>query len=134
MLRSSVLLVDDNDDFLTMWKLLLRHDSRISSIRTAQSGEDAVRQLVLDGPPSVVFADIWMDGLSGYDLVDFVKRTYPDTPIVLTSAAEGTRDEALRRGATAFVPKAQATSEQLSDLLWEYVSADAPHSQHLLLR
>lgn len=120
---TSVLLVDDNDDFLLMWKMLLRHDQRIGRIQVAHSGEEAMRRLILDGPPALLLADVWMDGISGYDLVDFIRRVYPDTPVVLTSAAEGTGAEALRRGATGFLPKTHASSDHLGDLLCQCAAA-----------
>lgn len=113
----TVLVVDDDKDFLLIWRLLLRSHPRIATVNEADCGEDAIRQLILHGPFDVVLADAWMADGSGYDVADFAKRTYPSMPVVLTSGAEGLEQQALQHGATTFVPKQHTIHDGLGDLL-----------------
>lgn len=120
-----VLLVDDDADFLVIWRLLLAQDDRFGPVDEAESGEDALSRLRSSVRPDAVVSDVRMGAVSGFDVLDVVRRTYPGTPVVLTSGTDGLSAEALGRGATAFFAKADTTSETFAERLWTALSNDA---------
>ena len=63
----SVLIADDEPPALDELEFLLGADSRVGTVYRAPSGADAVR-IISQHPVDVVFLDIHMPGLSGFDL------------------------------------------------------------------
>src|SRR5260370_37809303 len=76
------------------------------SIPTADP-EEALR-LVKSGQCRMVLADVHMPGMDGYEVLDRVSRSDPGVQVILM-AGDYTLDsalEAIRRGASDFLPKA----------------------------
>lgn len=101
----TALIVDDSkvDQRLAGRLLETRSDY---SVRYADDGEAALASID-QHPPDVVITDLQMPGLSGLDLVRAVRQRYPGVPVVLMTAmgSEGVAAEALRHGASSYVPK-----------------------------
>lgn len=76
----AVLLVDDEPIFLNSLAALLAPESL--KILTARSGLHAL-EVLRSGPIALVVADYWMPGMNGIQLLDEVKRLYPNTGRVL---------------------------------------------------
>ena len=125
-----VLLVDDDADFLLIWRLLLSHDARFGQAEEAGSGEEALRQLRSSARPDVVVSDLRMGAVSGFDVLDVVLRTLPGLPVVLTSGVDELRTEALGRGATAFFAKSDTTREDFAGSLWTIAQERRVALQH----
>ena len=70
-------------------------------------------------------SDVYMGAISGFDVLDFVQRALPGTPVVLTSTTDAVRDEALERGASAFLAKADTTAENFAESIWR-AARDSP--------
>lgn len=124
-----VLLVDDDADFLVIWRLLLAHDGRFSAPTEARGGEEALRLLRSSGRPDLVLSDVRMGAVSGFDVLADVQEQHPGTPVVLTSSAEGTRLEALTRGASLFLAKSQTTMDLFPETIWRVLNADPANSR-----
>jgi DNA-binding NtrC family response regulator len=102
--RGTILVVDDEfsmRDSLTQW---FREDGH--EVVPAASGEEALVRLdehVFD----VALLDIKMPGMDGMELLDSIRRTHPDTRIIMITAfaAVDTAVRALKRGARDYVTK-----------------------------
>lgn len=99
-----VLVVDDEQPALAELAWLLEQDDRISEVRTASSGADALRALDL-APADVVFCDIKMPGLDGMDLARVLSRFADRPQIVFVTAYESHAVDAFEVSATDYVVK-----------------------------
>ena len=85
-MTEKILLVDDEPAILSS---IERHLRRRFEIRTAESGEAALRQLKEDGPFAVIVSDMRMPNMNGIELLKLVKDLYPDTVrLMLTGHAD----------------------------------------------
>lgn len=83
--RTTVLLVDDENDILEALALQLRRDHKVL---TAHNGDDALRVLSESGPVAAVISDLRMPGMDGVELLRRVQLEYPDTTRVLHTAQD----------------------------------------------
>lgn len=80
MERWKVLLVDDEPEFVST--LAERLQLRGMDARTAASGEEALR-LLESHRPHVVVTDVMMPGLGGMEVLQRIKRDYPEIQVIL---------------------------------------------------
>ncbi|MEM9589301.1 MAG: response regulator [Planctomycetota bacterium] len=101
-----ILVVDDSPTQLALMKALLSVD--LYEIVAVASGEAALAEFEKQSF-DVVVTDVQMSGMSGLELVGAIKRLSPRTPVILATSQErdGLAAEALFKGATTYVPKAQ---------------------------
>ncbi len=104
-----ILVVDDHPrarDMLSTLILLYDVKLDIQSIYEAASGEDAT-QLARDYQPHVVFMDIKMPGIDGFEAARIIKEECPSAAILMVTAVEepGQRQVAADLGAAAFITK-----------------------------
>ncbi len=79
-----VLIADDHPIARSGIRALLEADDEVQVIAEAGDGMEAVR-LIEEQLPDIVFLDIGMPGLSGFDVLDQVGRKFPEvSTIVLT--------------------------------------------------
>ena len=78
------LVVEDNDELRETLALLLEAPGR--DVDTCTSGEQAL-ELFGRSPYEVVLADVGLPGLSGTELARRLRRSHPDTWLVLCSGA-----------------------------------------------
>ena len=105
-----VLLVDDNEAFLARAKAILASQCTVVGVVTSgRAALDAVRTL----SPDVVVLDISMDGMSGLEVADRLRRTGSTVPIVFLTVhdEEDVVDAALDAGGTGYVVKPRLTSD-----------------------
>ena len=86
MSEGKILVVDDNQDVLSIL------DKRLGAagyeVLTANNAASAVA-LILDQHPELVVLDIMMPGISGYDVLELIKKkTQNPPPFVVYSAYE----------------------------------------------
>lgn len=74
--------------------------------RYASDGRDALNRLS-EQLPDLVLTDLQMPNMNGFELVDAVRGTYPQLPVVLMTAygSEKIALEALRLGAASYIRK-----------------------------
>jgi DNA-binding NarL/FixJ family response regulator len=108
--RPRVLIVDDYPGLVSAWRRWLQSSYDIVA-GLSDSGD------VLDSTaalkPDVVVLDVLMPGSNGLDLCREIRRTAPQTKVVLVSAAEDedVREMAVRLGASAFILKSSEPQE-----------------------
>jgi serine phosphatase RsbU (regulator of sigma subunit) len=85
-MKDKVLLVDDDAMVLAGLKRQLRNQF---SIDTALSGEDALKQVLENGPYAVIVSDFMMPGMNGIEFLSRVKKSNPNTVrMMLTGTAD----------------------------------------------
>jgi CheY-like chemotaxis protein len=106
MNTSSILLVDDNEDGLDMYREYLTY--RGYRVVLARSGAEAVVQ-ARTHRPDLILLDVRMPGMTGTDAMQTLRAdsTFQDTPIVALTAhaLEAERKEALAAGFDDWIPK-----------------------------
>jgi signal transduction histidine kinase len=81
--RGRILFVEDNADVAAFAHTLLEELGH--QVLYAQSGEAALELAVRGAPFDLVFSDVVMPGMSGFDLAEELRRLRPEVPILLTT-------------------------------------------------
>lgn len=100
----------------------------------AENGRAAMEQIEAHHP-DLVLTDLHMPEMDGLELVTAIKDEYPHLPVVLMTA-QGSEDvaaEALRRGATSYVPKSRLADDLADTLNQVFCVAQVAHSQFRLM-
>jgi two-component system nitrogen regulation response regulator GlnG len=99
-----ILVVDDEENIRWVFeKALVKKGLKVD---TATSAEEALEK-IRTGSYLMVFTDIFMEGLSGLDLLDGMKPFAPDLKVVVMTAEDTMNNtiEAMRRGAYDYISK-----------------------------
>jgi DNA-binding NtrC family response regulator len=101
---TTVLVVDDDPEMRRLLRAFLERDGL--RVLEEASGEAAIAVVETERIDAVIL-DKEMQGTSGLDLLVFLRRRCPGTPVILITAFGGRRvaDEALRRGAQRYLEK-----------------------------
>jgi len=99
-----ILLVDDEPDLLTLWKVRL--ESTGFQVTTALSGEEALATMVAINP-HVVITDLRMPGIDGLALFQAIRATNKTIPVIIITAHGSIPDavEATKQGVFSFLTK-----------------------------
>ena len=99
-----VLLVDDEEDLLSLWKLRL--ESNGYQVTTALSGEEALAKLSVINP-HLVLTDLRMPGIDGLALFEAVRERNKAIPVIIITAHGSIPEavEATRQGVFSFLTK-----------------------------
>src|SRR3954447_5569132 len=106
LIAPDILIVDDEEDIRDLVSGILRdegYDTRVAA------DSDGALNIVRARRPQLVILDIWLQGsrLDGIQVLDCIKRDYPDLPVVMISG-HGTIETAvasIRKGAYDFIEK-----------------------------
>lgn len=109
-MKDHILVVDD--DPLVRTGLAQDLEQGGYRVTTAATGADAL-QLLQAGPVDLVLCDLMMEGLTGLQLLQEIRRKDPELPVIILTgfASMVTAIEALRLGATDYVQKPAKTEE-----------------------
>lgn len=104
--KSSTLIVDDHPIYRLGLRALLRGEPGFGILAEADSGEGAL-EMVDDLQPDLAIVDVTLPGISGFEVVDQIRRRSPGTAIVFVSIHKDPEliREAYRVGAAAYVAK-----------------------------
>ena len=102
--RYRILLVDDEGDLLSLWKLRL--ESSGYEVETALSGEEAMAKLSVFNP-NVVLTDLRMPGIDGMALFEAIRERNKGIPVIIITAHGSIPEavEATRQGVFSFLTK-----------------------------
>ena len=81
--NEKILLVDDDSDFLESTQLMLMDEGY--DVIPATNGEDAVKKYK-EFKPSIVFLDIKMPGIGGYETFFRICKSDSDARVIFTSS------------------------------------------------
>ena len=80
----------------------------------AYNGEEAM-ELIAEHPMDLVISDIMMPGMDGYTLTKYLRKEYPEMPILMISAKEGYEDK--RHGFLAGIDDYMVKPVDLNEML-----------------
>lgn len=78
--NARILIVDDNPDICEILCRLVKREGHEAS--AVYDGEAALKKLA-PSPPDLIFADLKLPGMDGYELLNLVKDADPDLPVVI---------------------------------------------------
>jgi DNA-binding response OmpR family regulator len=80
-----VLVVDDDSDIRESLREVLELEGY--DVTTASDGEEALRS-VHDCPPCMMLLDLMMPRVSGWDVLDELRRTHTVVPVAIVTASQ----------------------------------------------
>jgi two-component system, NtrC family, response regulator PilR len=100
-----VLVVEDEKSMRDLLALLLRKEGY--AVEVADGGAQAVSRLAKDAAYDLVITDVSMPGMTGLELLRHVRKSSPETSVILMTAygSKETAIEALNDGAAYYVEK-----------------------------
>jgi CheY-like chemotaxis protein len=100
-----ILIVDDNPIDRHIARSIVRSIPGLASVEAAD-GEEALLA-VAERRPALILTDLQMPGLDGFGLVEALRETAPEIPVILMTAhgSEEIAIRALQAGAASYVPK-----------------------------
>jgi CheY-like chemotaxis protein len=101
--KTTLLLVDDDDALRHLLSLILAKSGyKVRSAKDGFSALAAIREEV----PEILLSDLFMPGMSGFELLSVVRRKFPMIPVIATSSAYSGPDVPPGVAADAFYEKA----------------------------
>lgn len=124
MKSACILLIDDHAILLYGLRMLLEAKIAEAQVVSADSLGESLR---VDATPDVIVLDIKLPGISGLEGLAPLQRKWPQARIVMLSSQDDadTQQEALARGATAFISKAEA-GERVCDVICQLLHGQTP--------
>jgi len=118
-----VLIIDDSNTIRRSAEMFLRQAGY--EVLLAEDGFDALAK-ISDHRPQVIFVDIMMPRLDGYQTCALIKQnaTFKSTPVIMLSSKDGVFDRARGRlaGSDHYLPK-PFTKEGLVQTVSEFAGA-----------
>ncbi len=110
--KKSVLVIDDDDSMRTMLTEILEIDHH--EVASAASGREALA-LLQRRPYQIVFTDLGMPEMSGWDLAQEIKRRLPQTRIIMITGwgTQLDKEKAVESGIERILPKPVTCDEIL---------------------
>jgi CheY-like chemotaxis protein len=101
--KTTLLLVDDDDALRHLLSLILTKSGY--EVRSAQDGFSALAA-IREEVPNILLSDLYMPGMSGFELLSVVRRKFPVIPVIAMSSAYSGPDVPPGVAADAFYEKA----------------------------
>ena len=107
----TVLVIDDDPDWVSLMGDLLEEEDDQFSIRTAEGAEEGLEQFRETPSVDCIVSDYKMPGMDGVELLSAVRTIRADIPFILVTAQgdEDVASEAIRSGVSDYVVKTRTT-------------------------
>lgn len=114
--QHNILIVDDDDDILNL--LFSWLSSKGFEIQTARSGEEAL-SITAASKPDLIITDLYMDGMSGMQLLTTIHGENPLLPVIMLSGLAQIPDaiKATHLGCSAFLTKPVEEQELINQVM-----------------
>ncbi|BCS52689.1 response regulator [Geobacter sp. SVR] len=101
---TTALIIDDEE--LERLPLRLYIEESGCSVLEAADGRTGI-DIIQKEQPDLVFTDLRMPGMSGLEVIEYIAREYPETPVIAVSGSSDVQHavEALRSGAWDYIVK-----------------------------
>ena len=110
--KPSILVVDDNQSLVGVLRRILMLNG--FKVITATGGMEGVNK-ALEENPDLILLDLAMQGLDGFQVLDYLQgRTKVPVIVISALATSDAVDGSLRRGAVAFIRKPFLSDELIS--------------------
>lgn len=104
-----ILMIDDDEDDQMLFQQALTEINKSVTFNTAVNGYDALKKLEGLPPPDIIFLDLNMPIMNGFECLAALKKEkrYEHIPVVIFTTANdaGTIEQTRRLGASAFFHK-----------------------------
>ena len=107
---TTLLIVDDDGALLHLLSVIMTHSG--FDVRTAQDGFAALAAIRAE-IPDILLSDLYMPGMSGFELLSVVRRRFPMIPVIAMSSAYSGPGVPAGVAADAFYEKATDLNELL---------------------
>jgi DNA-binding NtrC family response regulator len=121
MAKKKILVIDDEPDFLTLFKIRLEANN--FSVVTASGGEEGLEKIKSD-LPDAVFLDILMPEMDGLVVLKAIREQYPALPVFMItvfSAVDKFDQERFKvaksLNATGFIFKTRDLDEEIKNMI-----------------
>ena len=113
----SILLVDDNPDFLNVIREFLEADGKFRVLDALDSASEALNRARVESPDAVVL-DLGMPEMTGMEALPLLRTALPDAKILVLTLldTESYRKAAMRSGADGFLSKSKLKNELVPTL------------------
>ncbi len=127
MNQPTILLVDDEQDLLSLWTLRLENAGY--RVVTARSGEEALAVFSAT-PPQLVIADLRMEKMDGLSLYEAIRTVNTSVPVLIITAHGSIPEavEATQKGVFAFLTKPIDGRQLLAEVARALRTASIPES------
>ena len=111
MIKSTlnILMIDDDEDDQMLFLQALTEINKTVICNTAMNGQDALKKLEIPPPPDIIFLDLNMPIMNGFECLTALKKQkrFEHIPVVIFSTASDASTIELTRklGAAAFFHK-----------------------------
>lgn len=85
-----ILVVDDEKNIRTLFRDELEDEGY--QVATAGGGQEALDQIAADRPDLVVL-DIRMEDMTGIEVLEVIRRSDKDLPVIMCTAVRGLKDD-----------------------------------------
>jgi len=121
---TTVLVVEDDCGIRTTIAMVLRlHGYQVD---TAANGFEALECMRLQ-VPDIVFSDLQMPEMSGFELLSVIRRRFPRTKVIATSGAYDGPHVPSGVLADEFYPKGRSNSKELLELIERVAHNEVPY-------
>lgn len=110
-----ILIVDDNEDILNMFKVMLEYNGYKVSVRVNSNN---IKEVIKDVQPNIIIMDMLLSGSDGCEVCKELKAEplLALIPVIMISAHPQAKTQCLQAGADFFIEKPFEMNELLQTL------------------
>jgi CheY-like chemotaxis protein len=104
-----ILLVDDDSDDQLYFQEAINELNESLACEIANNGREAIEQMNVPPPPDLIFLDLNMPVMNGYECLEYLKNEdrYKDIPVIIFTTSQNVNDieRSRKMGAELFFTK-----------------------------
>ena len=111
--KIKILIIDDEEVVCSSCERFLEEEGY--DVQTVYNGRDGIK-LIDENKYDIVITDLKMPGMSGMQILEYVKDNHPDVRVIMITgySTSANEEESVSRGASDYLPKPFAPSELLA--------------------